>query len=200
MVNSQKDSGLLNTSVAAIEVNQLTKTFKNKIALDAVSFIVYPGEQVALVGASGSGKSTLLRHLNGLEKAEIGGVSQFGISLQTDGRFHSKIRQLRSQAGCIFQQFNLVKRLSVLENVLVGNLARMSISRSLLHQFTHAEKIQALTALERVGIINEPQLYQEDNNNGSRSPDVSYKGLRSFWLMNPLPLLIQSRHIKLCGF
>jgi len=155
MVNSQKDSGLLNTSVAAIEVNQLTKTFKNKIALDAVSFIVYPGEQVALVGASGSGKSTLLRHLNGLEKAEIGGVSQFGISLQTDGRFHSKIRQLRSQAGCIFQQFNLVKRLSVLENVLVGNLARMSISRSLLHQFTHAEKIQALTALERVGILDQ---------------------------------------------
>jgi phosphonate transport system ATP-binding protein len=155
MVNSQKDLGLLNTSVAAIEVNQLTKKFKNKIALDAVSFRVYPGEKVALVGASGSGKSTLLRHLNGLEKAEVGVVSQFGIPLQTNGQFHSKIRQLRSQAGCIFQQFNLVKRLSVLENVLVGNLARMSMRRSVLHQFTRAEKIQALTALERVGILDQ---------------------------------------------
>jgi phosphonate transport system ATP-binding protein len=102
MVNSQKEQGRLNTSVAAIEVNQLTKKFKNKMALDAVSFIVYPGEKVALVGASGSGKSTLLRHLNGLEKADNGVVSQFGIPLQTNGQFHSKIRQLRESSGVHF--------------------------------------------------------------------------------------------------
>ena len=145
----------MNHTIVAIEVNQLTKKYQGNIALHSVSFNIYPGEKVALVGASGSGKSTLLRHLNGLEKADKGVVMQFGVPLQTDGQVHSKIRQLRTQAGCIFQQFNLVQRLSVIENVLVGNLARMSLRRSVLHQFTHREKLQALAALERVGILEQ---------------------------------------------
>ncbi|MEB3277472.1 MAG: phosphonate ABC transporter ATP-binding protein [Lyngbya sp.] len=139
----------------AVEVIDLTKTFKGKTALQKVSFTVESGEMVALVGASGSGKSTLLRHLNGLERGESGAVNVFGFPLQSEGKFHSKIRLLRSNIGCIFQQFNLVKRLTVLENVLVGNLGQISLARSAIRYFTKAEKIQALSALERVGILEQ---------------------------------------------
>ncbi len=139
----------------AVEVIDLTKTFKGKTALQKVSFTVKAGEMVALVGASGSGKSTLLRHLNGLERGESGVVKVFDFSLQSEGKFHSKIRQLRSNMGCIFQQFNLVKRLTVIENVLVGNLGQISLARSAIRYFTKAEKIQALSALERVGILEQ---------------------------------------------
>ncbi|AFY34818.1 phosphonate ABC transporter ATP-binding protein [Calothrix sp. PCC 7507] len=140
-------------NIIAIEVSNLSKKFKGKPALDNLSCTIREGEMVALVGASGSGKSTLLRHMNGLQNGDSGTVFIFGTPLQTNGQLHSKIRSLRSQIGCIFQQFNLVKRLTVLENVLVGNLARLSFARSAFHLFTQEEKTQALSALERVGIL-----------------------------------------------
>ncbi len=146
------------TKTKVIEVKDLTKTFRNKLALDGVSFLAHQGEMLALVGASGSGKSTLLRNINGLQLADQGTVKVFDIPLQTDGNNHSRIRRLRSQIGFIFQQFNLVSRLSVLENVLIGNLAQVSLYRSLLRRFTKPEKIAALAALERVGILE--QAYQ----------------------------------------
>ena len=146
------------TNTKAIEVKGLCKSFKSKLALEEVSFLANEGEMLALVGASGSGKSTLLRNLNGLHLADSGVVKVFDTSLQENGRCHSKIRQLRSQIGFIFQQFNLVNRLTVLENVLIGNLARISLSRSLFRQFSNWEKVKALSALERVGILE--QAYQ----------------------------------------
>ena len=144
------------TPTVAIEVTQLSKSFKAKPALENVSCSIKQGEMVALVGASGSGKSTLLRHLNGLQNGDSSGsVAIFGTALQTDGQNHSKIRSLRSQIGCIFQQFNLVNRLTVIENVLVGNLSRLSVFSSIFHLFSKQEKLQALAALERVGILEQ---------------------------------------------
>lgn len=142
----------------AVSVDHLSKRFKGQHALRDVSLQVEIGERVALVGASGSGKSTLLRTLNGLQQADQGTVEILGSPLQVDGKFHSKVRQLRSQMGFIFQQFNLVNRLTALENVLVGNLSQVPIWRSLIHAFTREEKLRALSALERVGILE--QAYQ----------------------------------------
>ncbi|MBE9069584.1 phosphonate ABC transporter ATP-binding protein [Leptolyngbya cf. ectocarpi LEGE 11479] len=139
----------------AVEVEDIVKSFRGRLALDSVSFSAEEGEMLALVGASGSGKSTLLRNINGLHQADRGTIRILGNVLQSNGQFHSHIRQLRGQIGFIFQQFNLVNRLTVLENVLVGNLANISLIRSLLKQFSKAEKIEALCALERVGILEQ---------------------------------------------
>ncbi|NEP83903.1 MAG: phosphonate ABC transporter ATP-binding protein [Okeania sp. SIO3C4] len=140
---------------SAIEVKNLDKNFKGKPALQQVNICVEAGEMVGLVGASGSGKSTLLRLINGLEQGDKGTIYISGTALQTDGVFHSHIRKLRCQIGCIFQQFNLVKRLTVIDNVLVGNLGQMSLVNSALRLFTKEQKIQALAALERVGILEQ---------------------------------------------
>ncbi|MGF1487262.1 MAG: ATP-binding cassette domain-containing protein [Prochloraceae cyanobacterium] len=120
-----------------------------------MSFKVDKSEMLSLVGSSGSGKSTLLININGLQLADRGIVKIFDTNLQVNGKPHSKIRYLRSQIGFIFQQFNLVNRLTVLENVLVGKLANITLERSLLRLFTRAEKEKALDALERVGIIEQ---------------------------------------------
>ncbi|MEO1593019.1 MAG: phosphonate ABC transporter ATP-binding protein [Cyanobacteria bacterium J06632_22] len=147
--------GSSTTGVAAVDVRDVVKSFKGKPALQKVSFSAQPGEMLALVGASGSGKSTLLRNINGLHQSDSGSVSIFGSVLQADGKLHSRVRRLRSEIGFIFQQFNLVNRLTVLENVLVGSLANVSTVRSFFHNFTQAEKVKALSALERVGILEQ---------------------------------------------
>lgn len=125
------------------------------MAVRNASFATSAGEMVALVGASGSGKSTLLRCLNGLHQADKGTVEIFGTALQTGGKLHSKVRHLRAQVGFIFQQFNLVNRLSVLDNVLIGNLSQVSALKSAFRLFSREEKARALAALERVGIIEQ---------------------------------------------
>ncbi len=140
------------TTTAAIEVRALCKHFPGCTALDHVSLSVAPAEMVALIGASGSGKSTLMRHLSGFIAADAGVVSVFGREIQRDGRIASDIRDIRAGIGFVFQQFNLVNRLPVMTNVLVGLLRRTSLWRSLLMRFNVAERQQALEALVAVGI------------------------------------------------
>ncbi|MEO1395105.1 MAG: phosphonate ABC transporter ATP-binding protein [Cyanobacteria bacterium J06634_5] len=139
----------------AVAARGITKSFRGNVAVKEAGFSVNAGEMVALVGASGSGKSTLLRCLNGLHQVDAGTVEISGMTLQSGGKLHANVRQLRGQIGFIFQQFNLVNRLSVLENVLLGNLSRISTVKSALRLFTQAEKVRALAALERVGIIEQ---------------------------------------------
>ncbi|EDX87209.1 phosphonate ABC transporter, ATP-binding protein [Synechococcus sp. PCC 7335] len=142
-------------TLSAVAVSRLSKSFRNIPALCGVDLTIKVGEMVALVGASGSGKSTLLRTMNGLQLADSGEIKIFDTPLQADGKLHSKARRLRSQVGFIFQQFNLVNRLSVLENVLIGNLSQVSPLRSAFRLFSKTEKIRALSALDRVGILNQ---------------------------------------------
>ena len=142
-------------AAAAIEVRGLCKSFAGgKRALSDVAFRLQPGEMVALIGASGSGKSTLLRHISGFIAGDCGpgGIEVFGRPVQTGGAIARDIRDVRAQIGFVFQQFNLVNRLSVLANVAAGGLHRMPAWRSLLMRFSKAEVAAALEALKAVGI------------------------------------------------
>jgi len=148
---------------AVIDVRRVSKSFERGTrVLDDVSFSVDRREMVALIGASGSGKSTLIRALAGLVAIDKtaapspqprgGTIAIFGRPIQRDGRIARGAKELRVRVGVIFQQFNLVPRLSVLTNVCLGLLGRMPFVRGTFSNFTMDEKRGAMHALARVGM------------------------------------------------
>ena len=142
---------------SAIEISGLNKSFGKKKALSDINLAIEAGEFVALIGPSGSGKSTLLRHTSGLIAADKGSgwISVFGQNVQENGRVSHRIREIRANIGFIFQQFNLVDRLTLLQNVLVGMITRVPAWRSLAGIYTKAEKQSAMSSLYRVGLHEE---------------------------------------------
>jgi phosphonate transport system ATP-binding protein len=149
--------GMKSTVTPAIRITQASKSFNRKArALDGVTASILPGECVGLLGASGSGKSTLLRSICGLERLDGSDstIEIFGQQLQSKGSLSKDIRAMRQHTGIIFQQFNLVGRMNVLNNVLTGLLSRMPLWRSLTALFTREEQMQALKALDSVGLAD----------------------------------------------
>jgi phosphonate transport system ATP-binding protein len=147
----------MNTPVdPAIALAQIRKTYGSRRVLDEVSLRVEPGEMVALIGPSGAGKSTLMRHISGLVTSDPGWgeVRVGGAVVQQGGRLAADVRRQRRHVGFVFQQFNLVGRLSLLENVLIGNLASMPWYRRGCRWFTVAEQRKAMQALDFVGMAD----------------------------------------------
>lgn len=136
----------------AIKIEFLNKFFGQKQVLFDIELEIPMGQMTALLGPSGSGKSTLLRHINALTAASSGNIEILGKTIQDHGHIVRSARAHRSNIGFIFQQFNLVGRLSVLDNVLIGNLSRVPLWRSICKYFTKEEKEKALRSLERVGL------------------------------------------------
>jgi phosphonate transport system ATP-binding protein len=119
-------------------------------ALDGVDLDVRAGEFITLIGPSGAGKSTLLRCINGLVLPTAGEITVDGEPV-TDASPNG-LRTVRARVGFVFQHFNLLKRLSVLDNVRVGTLSRIGSWSSMVARFPEAETERARRALRRVGL------------------------------------------------
>ena len=121
------------------------------VALQGVDLDVGPGEIVGLLGPSGAGKSTLLRCVNGLVRPTAGQVRVDGLAVDDDV---TVLRRVRQRAAMIFQQFNLVGRLSALENVLTARLSYRPLLPTLFRRFPRADYERAMSCLERVGLAD----------------------------------------------
>ncbi len=141
--------------VPVMRTRGLGKTYPNGTrALKNVNFTLQNDEFVSIIGSSGAGKSTFLRCLNRLITPTEGSVELQGNDI-TYGN-GARLKQVRQRVGMIFQQFNLVPRLSVLENVLTGRLrfnrSPLRYGLSILRLFSKSEKEAAFECLKQVGI------------------------------------------------
>jgi len=136
--------------MALLEIENLTKYYKDVLALHEVSFKVKKGEFVAVIGPSGSGKTTLIRCINRLITASFGLIKFNKESLlELKG---AKLRQTRAKIGMIFQHYNLVNRLTVIENVLHGRLGYKNTLQGILGIYNEAEKERAVEVLQLLGL------------------------------------------------
>ncbi|HEY7066622.1 MAG TPA: phosphonate ABC transporter ATP-binding protein [Chloroflexota bacterium] len=142
---------------AAVVIADLRKRYgRATVALDAISLSVAQGEFVAILGPNGAGKTTLLRCLLRLTEPDGG---QFQVGGHDVTHTHGEaLARARRETAAIFQQFNLVARLTAVENVLAGRLAVAPLWRVLLRAFPRGERMRALHALDRVGLLE--QAYQ----------------------------------------
>ena len=133
-----------------LNVQGLTKKFGANTAVDNVSFALEKPQMIGIIGRSGAGKSTVLRMINRMTDATEGVIEFEGQNiLALKGKAK---RAWQADCAMIFQQFNLIPRLDVMTNVLMGRLIDHSAIGSILRLFTREERLQALAALDRLGI------------------------------------------------
>lgn len=150
-----------------IEFRNVDVTYPGGLkALSDVSLTIPDGELLVIVGLSGAGKSTLLRAINGFVPITAGSVTVDG--QEVVGASRRELRELRSRIGMIFQTFNLVKRTSVINNVLMGRLSKVPSWRSMVGYWPPADKEIALQALERVEIVEKAYVRASDLSGGQQ--------------------------------
>ncbi|PZO81331.1 MAG: phosphonate ABC transporter ATP-binding protein [Mesorhizobium amorphae] len=133
-----------------LQISGVSRRFGQKLAVDDVTLSIPQGSFVGVIGRSGAGKSTLLRLVNRLAEPTAGRILYEGRDVtKLGGR---ALREWRGQCAMIFQQFNLVGRLDVLTNVLMGRLARVPTASSVLQLWRDEDKAMALSVMEEFDI------------------------------------------------
>jgi phosphonate transport system ATP-binding protein len=133
-----------------LKLSKVTRRFGEKKAVANVNLSIAEGEMVGVIGSSGAGKSTLLRMINRLIDVSDGDITFAGQNVSSlKGQ---ALRDWQRDCAMIFQQFNLVPRLDVITNVMLGRLNRRNTFSSLIKHFSEDEQLLALEALERLGI------------------------------------------------
>ena len=167
-----------------LEVKNLRAAYGERQILKGVSFSLQADDFFAIIGPSGAGKSTLIRCVNRL-------VEPSGGEVIFNGRDIAKVpmpelREVRRNIGMIFQEFNLIERLSVIDNVLTGRLGYTGTLRSLFRAYTKADIEQALKLLDRVG-LSEHVDKRADRLSGGQRQRV---GIARALIQNPKLLLV----------
>jgi len=149
-------------------IDRLTKVYERGqvVALKDLSFSVKKGEFLVVIGLSGSGKSTLLRCVNRLIEPTAGSIRLEGVELTRLSASH--MRRVRRGMGMIFQQFNLVKRSTVLTNVLAGRLGYTPTWRSMVGWFSKSDHEMAMANLERVGLKEKAHVRADELSGGQQ--------------------------------
>lgn len=137
-------------------LTDVTRQFGDTTAVDRASLSIAPGQFVGVIGRSGAGKSTMLRLINRLIDPSSGSIHFDGVEVTALKR--KALRDWRRDCAMIFQQFNLVDRLDVLTNVLIGRLAEHGFLSSMAMRFTDEERAMAIRALDRLDLV--PQALQ----------------------------------------
>ena len=134
-----------------LELKHVAKTYDNGVkALKDASFSLYEGELISIIGPSGSGKSTLLRCINRMIDTTQGEIQFMGMDVTKADK--KEIKEIRKNIGMIFQHYNLVYRLNVLENVLHGKLASYSTWKSALGMYKEEDVEKAVQLLDMLGL------------------------------------------------
>jgi arginine/lysine/histidine/glutamine transport system ATP-binding protein len=168
----------MNNTIPAIIFDNIEKNFGSLKVLKGITGEINRGEVVAVIGSSGCGKSTLLRCFNGLETIDNGRLIINGINLSRSPVNYKQLRQLRTQVGMVFQQFNLFPHLSVLEN--------MTLAPQKVLGKTPKESAQlARLYLEKVGLLDKASSYPEQLSGGQKQRAAIARSL----CMNPQIML-----------
>ena len=140
--------------MSILEFQHVSKVYHNTTrALDDLSFSVNEGEFVSIIGPSGAGKSTILRCINRLIDATEGKSIYDGEEIMALRK--GQLRNVRTKTGMIFQHYNLVERLSVMENVLHGRLGQKSTFSGMIGHYTESEKEKAFSILSELGLADQ---------------------------------------------
>ena len=157
-----------------LKITALTKTFGDLKAVDNVSIDIPDGQMIGIIGRSGAGKSTLLRTINRLGDATSGKIL-FGEgenAVDVNALKGRALREWRSHCAMIFQQFNLVPRLDVITNVLMGRINYSSTTKTMLKMFSPEERAFAIRALDRLD-VSAQALQRADTLSGGQQQRVA---------------------------